>query len=71
MMLCLDPTALTQTMLTLPLTDAAWLLELASALDEAIDETEDDSVHIDVDLAVQISKHLKVIIQYGTTDTPN
>tara|TARA_Y100000310_G_scaffold344025_1_gene454605 strand:- start:10574 stop:10714 length:141 start_codon:yes stop_codon:yes gene_type:complete len=46
-------------------------LELADALEDAIDEAEEDDVYITKDLAEQISKHLKIIVRDGTTNTPN
>ncbi len=70
-MLYLNPIVSTRIMLTLPLSDAAWLLELADALEDAIDEAEEDDVYITKDLAEQISKHLKIIVRDGTTNTPN
>ncbi len=57
--------------LVLLLGDAAWLLELADALDEATDDTEDDNVKITKDLAGQISKQLKCIVGFATPKPAN
>ncbi len=70
--------------ITLPISDGAWLLELADALDEAVDnaggttsdnESEgsdpDKVVKITTDLAEQISKHLKIIVMSATVEHGN